>query len=263
MLIVLPPSEAKAAPARRGRPVDLDRLAFPELTATRRQVLDALVATSARPDAAHRLLVGASVLAEVERNAALTTMPARPALEVFTGVLYDALDWPTLSPAARRRATSRLVVVSGLWGALRPGDRIPPYRATICARLVGPDGHDLGGLEPLWRAVLPDVLAGAVGSRGLLVDLRSSSYLAMGSPAGLAERTVTVRVLRESAGSRSVVSHMAKHTRGLVARELLESGADPRSPTGLAEALGARWPVELRPPTRTGRAWTLDVVLTG
>lgn len=128
MLIVLPPSESKAAPARRGRPVDLERLSFPELTPTRRRVLAALVATSARPDAAHRLLVGASLLAEVERNTAIPTLPARPALEVFTGDLYDALDWPGLSVAARRRASSRLVVgLRAVGGAAagRPDPAVP------------------------------------------------------------------------------------------------------------------------------------------
>lgn len=257
MLLLLPPSEGKAAPARRGRPVDLDALAFPALNPTRRRVLDALVATSALPDAPARLLAGARVADEVARNTGLASLPARPALEVYTGVLYEALGAATLSTAARRRASSRLVVVSALWGALRPGDRIPPYRMHVCAKLVG-----LGGLEPMWREVLPEVLAAAAGRRGLVVDLRSSSYLAMGAPAGLTDRTVTVRVVREVDGHRTVVSHLAKHTRGLVARHLLEQGADPRTPAALADALGDRWATELAEPPRPGRPWTLEVVTT-
>lgn len=261
MLIVLPPSEGKAPPARRGRPVDLAALSFPELAATRERVLAATLATCTRPDAEHRFFAGPSVVEEVHRNARLLELPARPALEVFTGVLFDALDAASLSTAARRRAATRLVVVSGLWGALRPRDRIPPYRLNVCASLVGPDGAELGGLEPLWRAVLPDVLADALGPRGVLVDLRSSSYLSMGRPTGVADRTVEVRVLREGPSGRSVVSHMAKHARGLVARHLLESGADPRDPHALTEVLAEVWDVELVPPPRPGRAWTAEVVV--
>ena len=149
------------------------------------------------------------------------------------------------------------MVVSGLWGAVRPGDRIPPYRMNICADLVG-----LGGLEPMWREVLPEVLAAAADRRGVVVDLRSSSYLAMGAPAGITDRTVAVRVVREADGRRSVVSHPAKHTRGLVARHLLESGADPRTPAALADALADRWATELAEPPRAGRPWTLEVVTT-
>ena len=77
-------------------------------------------------------------------------------------------------------------------------------------------------------------------------------------------RTVAVRVLREGAdGGRTVVSHLAKHTRGELARHLLELPADPRRPQHLVEALTPRWRSELHPPTgRPGaRTWTLDVVL--
>jgi uncharacterized protein len=258
VLILLPPSESKNPPPKRGKPVDLDALSFPRLTAMRAQVFAALVATSARPDALARLGVGASIAPEVERNARLGGIPARPALEVYSGVLYDALGAATLSAAAKRRAASRVIVVSALWGAIRPIDRIPAYRLNICAHLAG-----LGPLEPAWREVLGPVLAEAAGRRGLVVDCRSSSYQAAGMPAGLGDRTVAVRVLRETAGGRSVVSHMAKHTRGEVARHLLESGADPRRPDGLAEALADRWDVELVSPPRPGHPWTLDVVVPG
>ena len=257
MLILLPPSESKAPPARRGRPVDVGALSFPELTATRERLLDALVTTSAAPDALRRLFAGPSLADDVARNLRVRELPARPALEVYTGVLYDALDAATLSPAARRRAASRLVVVSGLWGAVRPTDRIPPYRLNICSHLVGTPA-----LEPLWRGLLPATLAAAAGPRGVVVDCRSSSYQAAGMPAGLGERTAVVRVLRETDGRRSVASHAAKHTRGLVTRELLESGEDPRTPEALAEVLAARWPVELAPPPLPGRPWTVSVVVT-
>lgn len=258
MLLLLPPSESKRTPPRRGAPVDLAALSFPELTGTRSRVLEALVATSARPDALRRLLVGPSLAGEVERNTRLATLPARPALEVYSGVLYEALDAATMSPAAKRRAATRLLVVSALWGAVRPGDRVPAYRLNICADLVG-----LGALEPTWRAVLGPVLAGAAGGRGLVVDCRSSSYVAAGMPDGLGDRTVMVKVLREVHGRRSTVSHMAKQTRGEVARHLLESGADPRTPDGLAEALSDRWRVELARPPRSGRPWAVQVVVDG
>ena len=41
-------------------------------------------------------------------------------------------------------------------------------------------------LEPTWRTVLPDVLATAAGSDGLVLDLRSPSYQAIGMPTGSA-----------------------------------------------------------------------------
>jgi cytoplasmic iron level regulating protein YaaA (DUF328/UPF0246 family) len=250
VLVLLPPSESKSPPAARGRPVDLDALSFPELTAARSRVLDALGTASTADDALRRLDVGPSLAPEVERNTRLRSLPARPALEVYTGVLYDALGWPTLSASARRRAASRLVVVSALWGALRPPDRIPPYRLNMCGRL------GIDSLTQFWRPALAPVLEPV--ANGLVVDCRSGDYVAAWPPSGqLAARTVAVRVVLQG----RTVSHMAKHTRGQVTRHLLETGADPARPQGLARILGERWTVELAPPPRPGKPWTIDVLL--
>jgi cytoplasmic iron level regulating protein YaaA (DUF328/UPF0246 family) len=256
VLVLLPPSESKNAPPRRGKPLDLASLSFPALAETRARVLAAAVETSARPDALRRLLVGPSLAQEVERNTHLRELPARPALEVYNGVLYEALDAATLSTAARRRAASRVVIVSGLWGAIRPTDRIPSYRLNICSHLVG-----MPALEPLWRSQLGPVLTAAAGTRGVVVDCRSSSYQAAGMPIGIGHRTVAVRVFRDAGGKRSPVSHMAKHARGLVTRHLLESGADPGTPRALAEVLRDRWEVELTQPIVAGKPWTVSVIV--
>ncbi len=253
VLLLLPPSEEKAPPAPSGEPVDLDALAFPELTATRRRVLDALVETSARPDALRRLMVGRSVAPQVEQNRALASLPARPALEVYGGVLHQALGWATLSAAARVRAASGVVVVSGLWGALTAEDRIPPYRLNVCAHLVG-----LPALEPLWRGVLGPVLAEAAGPR-LVVDLRSSSYRSVGTPDGAWNRTAVVRVQRDDGAA--VGAHTGKHVRGQLARHLLEAGGDVGTPAELAETLTDPWRAVAVPPARPGTPWRLDVTL--
>ncbi|HET9656538.1 MAG TPA: peroxide stress protein YaaA [Kineosporiaceae bacterium] len=257
MLVLLPPSESKCAPRGSGAAVHLPSLSFPGLTGMRQCVLDALIAAADRPDAIALLGVGPSLAAEVTRNARLRELPAVPAHEMYTGVLYDALGWATLPAAARRRGASRVVIASALWGALRPDDLVPPYRLSIGTALPG-----VGPLARAWREVLGPELSAAAGPRGLVVDCRSGAYAAAWTPAGaLAARTVGVRVLREHDGHRTVVSHLAKHARGEVVRHLLVTGDDPRTPAELAEALAPRWTAELRAPQRPGRPWTVDVVL--
>lgn len=253
MLVLLPPSEGKAI-GRRGAPLDLERLSFPELTGPRRRVLDALVAASARPDALAVLDAPKGAADRVEANTDLWNAPTLRAADLYTGVLYDALDLGTLDAAAKRRAGRRLVVVSALFGALHPGDRVPSYRLSMGVDLPG-----VGPLAKLWREPLGEALPDAVG-RGVVVDLRSSTYVAAWRPAGeLAERTVAVHVVRDGPGGRTAVSHMAKHTRGLVARELLASGVDPRTPEELAEALSGAFSVSMDE-ARPGRARRLEVV---
>ncbi|NPD06658.1 peroxide stress protein YaaA [Nocardioides sp. zg-1308] len=257
MLILLPPSEGKTAP-RRGKPLDLASLSSPALTGTRATLLEALT-TLCREDpdkAAGVLGLSPAQRDLVERNAGLPTAPTARADAIYTGVLYDALGPATLSPAARRRATSRLAVTSSLFGIVRPGDRIPAYRLSGDAVLPG-----VGSVAGVWREVLGDAVTDAMRS-GLLVDLRSSTYAAFWRPAAdVGRRVATVRVLHESGGRRTVVSHFNKATKGRIVRALLEDGADPRTPKALAETLTRLgWTVEVGHPTARGTQ--LDVVVT-
>ncbi len=257
MLIILPPSESKRPPPSHGTPVSMDELSFPQLTPVRKTVFEALIATSSRRDALDRLLAGKSVAPEIEQNLLLATLPTRRAIETYRGVLYEALSPGELTQAAMQRIASDLVIVSSLWGAIRPDDHIPPYRLHICSNLVG-----LIALEPLWRSVLGPVLAEAAGKRGVVVDLRSSSYQAVGMPLDAGDRTVTTRVVGNTEGRRAS-SYASKQTRGALARYLLESGADPRTPQELVDALEAHWDVHLTEPKRPGRPWELSVEAVG
>jgi len=256
VLILLPPSEGKAASGGRTRPpLDLGDLSFPSLTPARTEVAEALVALCSGSDerALDVLGLSAGQVDELERDRALWDAPALPAAELYTGVLYDALGLPgLLAGAAADRTRAAVVIFSGLWGALRVDDAVPPYRLAMGVKLP-----PLGPLAAFWRPALRAALAD-VSAEGLLVDMRSTPYAAAWRPAPeVRERTVAVRVLRERNGRRSVVSHMAKQTRGLVAGALLRAGADPETPKDLAEAVN-----DLGYRAELPRAERLDVVIT-
>lgn len=234
MLVLLPPSEGKAASGA-GAPVAWERLVLPELAQARERVLGELVALCAGPVERAVAVLGLTPRqgGEAQRNAGLRDAAALPAGELYTGVLYDALDLAGLTPAARERAERSLLVFSGLWGVLRVSDRVPPYRCSGGVRLP-----ELGSLAAHWRAALAAPLA-AYAAEGLVLDLRSAAYAALWRPSGdVAARTATVRVLQEwPDGSRKVVSHFNKATKGRLVRDLLEGGVDPASPGELADAL--------------------------
>lgn len=241
MLILLPPSEGKAT-ARRGRPMDLDALSLPSLNPARSRVLGALAQLSARENAMSVLKVGASLADDVEANTRLMTAPALRARDLYTGVLYDALDLTSLSGADSRRATARLLVTSAAHGALRMNDRVSPYRLAMDVDLPG-----VGPLARHWAPLLAAVLPGEVGT-GIVVDCRSTSYRNAWKPTPeLADRWVVVDV--------PGASHWAKHTRGLVARRLCQ-GDVVKLVTDLPAALGDGFDVELVMPTRPSRPWT-------
>ena len=254
MLILLPPSEGKTAAAA-GEPFDPNELHFPGLAGARQEVLAALARVSSSPEALAHLGVGASLAAEVQRNTRLQDEPSAPAHSIYSGVLYDALGYRSMTPAQKRKADDAVVVISALWGAIGFADRIPAYRLSMSVGLP-----ETGKLASYWKRHLPAALDTHAEGH-LLVDCRSSSYAAAWAPA--AERTVVVNVFQERDGKRTVVSHFAKHTRGELARHLLtRRGKAPGTPAALLKAAQEKWTAELTP--GTGRKpHALNIILAG
>ncbi len=223
MLLLLPPSEAKSpgghGPAVGRRP----GLSTPELAGARAALL-AAVRRAARADRAAlsdglRLPVSGAA-ASLRSTLAAGSSPTVPALERYTGVVYQALDVAGLTAAARRRADESVVVLSGLWGVVRGGDLVPDYRVPASGTVPG---H--GGVAAHWRRPLAEALPQLVGDRPVL-DLRSADYRGMWRPApALAEQVLTVRVLAlRPTGTVGPVSYHAKWVKGLVVHHLV-SGA--------------------------------------
>jgi cytoplasmic iron level regulating protein YaaA (DUF328/UPF0246 family) len=222
VLVLLPPSEGKTAP-RRGAPVDLAKLSFPELTEQRSHLLDALhgLAHGPREHALAALGLSEGQAGEADLGATLRTAPAAAAAKVYTGVLYERLRLPELPAAARRR----VLIASALWGFVRPGDRIPAYRLSISARLPG-----LPGLAAYWRPALE----AAVPASGLVLDMRSGGYAAAFKP-----REANLLAVRGFTPDGKVISHFVKALRGDVARIALLASPVPRTPRAVAELVAA------------------------
>ena len=199
-LVLLPPSEGKAAGGEGG------------------PWAPGLARDGALDDAR------AEVLAVAARGGVVDAAgPTRPAIERYSGVLYQELAWGTLSATARRRGASRVRIVSGLWGLVAPLDPIPHYKLKMSARLDG-----LGRLSTWWRPHLAPVVAAR--SKGAVVwDLLPQEHeAAMDWSAAAPARRVTVRFV--DAEDRTV-SHWNKLLKGSLVRWILT--AEPMGPEDL------------------------------
>ena len=209
MLIILPPSETKAHGGS-GAPLNWEELSFPALNPIRQEIAAEL---SSLPlyEAQKVLKLSEKLRGEAESNRELASSPTMPALERFTGVLYDALDSPSLPPAARQH----LAGGDALFGLLRADDLIPHYRLS--------GGTKLGGktLKSRWGTAITDELRALIDAGEFLIDMRSGTYQQLGK---LKEAsTVRVESVQED-GSRKVVSHFNKHYKGELARVLALQG---------------------------------------
>ncbi len=222
MLILLPPSETKRDGGTEGATLDLSALSFPSLTPTRRRVLAATRALARNlVTMATALKVGPSLHAELLHNRRLGNSPTMPALDRYTGVLYDALDAENLTAAARAFAFDHVAIQSALFGLTMAGDGIPAYRLSHDSRLPG---------LPLRKTWAPAVAAVIDGYDGLVLDLRSEAYAELGP----APNATVVRVVAEGAdGHRRALNHFNKKGKGEFVRAVLLAGIDHADVDGL------------------------------
>ncbi len=240
MRVLLPPSETKRSG---GRPAPLDpgRLALPSLASRREEVIDALVALAADEDEAARLLkLSARQRGEIAHNRTLRAGPTLPAVDRYTGVLFDALDAASLDASARRWLGDRVLIHSAPFGPVGALDPIPAYRLSA--------GTALPGVPPLrrhWADAVGEALAGEAPA--FVLDLRSEAYVALGPvPAGVP--SAFVRVVADEGGETRALNHFNKKGKGLLVRALAQSRPRARSLTGLLRwAAGEGVPLRATP----------------
>ncbi|GAA4484838.1 YaaA family protein [Microbacterium panaciterrae] len=212
MMILLPPSETKRPGGTRG-PADPSSWALPGLLPQREQVLSALVALAGDAENTRRVLkLSDKQLAEAVRdNAALREGPVMPAVDRYTGVLYDALDAASLDGYARRWLGAHVRIHSAPFGPVGGLDPIPSYRLGAAASVPG-----LPALRRLWADAVSAHIAAAAPD--FVLDLRSEAYADLGPvPHGVASAYVRVVTAQGKA-----LNHFNKHAKGELVRRLAE-----------------------------------------
>jgi len=245
VLILLPPSETKRDGGEEGSRLDLGALSFPELTKQRRAALAALRVISRSVAASTAALgLGPTQRFEMDRNRAIGSSPTMPAIERYTGVLYDAIDVESCDDAGRRFIGGSVVIHSALFGLVRAGDPIPAYRFSHSTRIPGTS------LAKIWGNSNSSALA---RQAGLVLDLRSESYVHLGpAPGSVFLRVVT----RDARGTKRALNHFNKHGKGELVRRLAQSGLEFESVPELLDWAGGA-DVRLEP----GAPGELDLIV--
>ncbi len=260
MLILLPPSEGKQTPAPTsgGSSLDLAGLSFSELTRPRAAVVRELVKlSSGTPKRALRLLgLSPGQIGELAINSTIESAPTAPAQEIYTGVLFAALDLPGYSAQQSALATDRVLITSSVFGFVRPTDLIPAYRLSGSVTLPR-----IGKVSAHWRKNLTRTCPSVLTDQ-LIVDFRSGTYVGFWPlPKNPSRPSLTVKIWQQGPGGvKTAVSHHNKAVKGELARFLATTTDSPQSPEDVAECCrGAGWNVALEAESAAGNQ-RLDVL---
>ncbi len=246
-MILLPPSETKRDGGDGGR-LDFAALAYPKLNPRRRSLVRAVRTLARDAEATTKALkLGPKQLGEIERNRSLAVSATMPAMDRYTGVLYDALDSGTLTAREREYAGTHVAVQSALFGLIGALDPIPAYRLSHDSRV--PDVP----LKKHWSASVTAVL-GTVS--GPILDFRSEAYVALGPvPDGV--ESVFLRVTtRDADGQKRALNHFNKSSKGALTRALIQHGGDFASVDDVLE-----WSAGSGYELRRGSAGELELIV--
>ena len=256
MRILLPPSAGKTTKESTNH-LQLEKLWQAEhLTQTRRQLIDNVQNTALLADAAQIFKLGPKNAHEISQNLEIYDAPALAAWQLYDGVLYEAAKFAQIfsygacaqdgqgqgqgnqpqgsgqgqggqsqadqSQGLQRQLEELTLVFSALFGPVRLTDLITPHRLSGSVKLPGQ-----GSVASIWSKALKELLTQQLSGH-VVVDLRSAEYGAMYRPTRGSDcllLNIGVAKVNPATGKRSVVSHWAKHTRGLLAGALLRAVA--------------------------------------
>lgn len=146
-----------------------------------------------------------------------TSRNSKQAVLAFDGDVYGGLEAKTLDADGLDWAQQHVAILSGLYGVLRPLDRMQPYRLEMGTALASPAGRNL---YDFWGDTLALHLNKRLrGDRSpVLVNLASQEYFRAVDRRALKARVVECVFEEWKGGDYKVISFFAKRARGLMAR---------------------------------------------
>ena len=159
-----------------------------------------------------------------------TSANSKPAAFAFDGDVYGGLRAPELSLADLRWAQRHIAILSGLYGVLRPLDRLQPYRLEMGTRVPNPQGPDL---YAYWGDTIAEHLnrLAAADASPVIVNLASQEYFRAADRRTLRPRVIECVFEDWKNGEYKIISFFAKRARGLMARHAIQQRV--ATPAGL------------------------------
>ena len=148
-----------------------------------------------------------------------TAKNSRQAVLAFNGDVYEGLNAASLKPKELDWAQDHVVILSGLYGALRPLDLLQPYRLEMGTRLQNAKGSNL---YQFWGSQIADYLnersSEQPEAERIVVNLASQEYFKAVDLKALKAPVVECVFEDFKGGKYKIISFHAKRARGLMVR---------------------------------------------
>lgn len=216
MLILLSPAKSLDTKA----PLLTTKATQPRLAAHSSELINELRALS--PEAIGKLMSISPKLAELNHaryqnyQPTFTAKNSRQAILAFTGGVYQGMELAEWSADDFAAAQQQIRILSGLYGVLRPLDRMQPYRLEMGTKFQNARGNNL---YQFWGSTITELLNKDLKASGsdLVVNLASNEYFSSVKPKALKGQLITPVFKDEKNGTYKIISFYAKKARGMMA----------------------------------------------
>jgi cytoplasmic iron level regulating protein YaaA (DUF328/UPF0246 family) len=176
-----------------------------------------------------------------------TAQNARPAIYTFNGEVYTGIDSYSLSKEAMNNLQQRLLILSGLYGLLKPLDLIQPYRLEMGTKMAVGENKNL---YEFWKKTITKALNEQLSEEELFVNLASTEYFSAVDSKALKVPVITPEFKDYKDGKLKMISFFAKKARGLMVRYIIDTNAQTLEDLKKFNYEGYQWDANLSSQTK-------------
>ena len=155
-----------------------------------------------------------------EFNKEHSSKNSRPAIFTFDGDVYNGIDSKTLNSEDINQLQKSLIILSGLYGALKPLDLIQPYRLEMGTKLSFDNNKNL---YDYWREKITNQLNSELSENEPVLNLASNEYFKALDTKVIKSDVYTANFKQFKNGSYKTIAIFSKRARGMMTRYIIEN----------------------------------------
>ena len=144
----------------------------------------------------------------------------KQAIFAFNGDVYEGIDANNISKSNHDKLQKTLRILSGLYGILKPFDKIKPYRLEMGTK-ISIDGSK--NLYDYWKKNVTDSILKEIKEEEIIVNLASNEYFSVIDSSLIDNKIITPQFKDFKNGKLKIISFYAKKARGLMTRFLIDN----------------------------------------